>query len=111
MKRVVATWNYREPSEHFLKYTGKPRETCVEMAGLRTFRMSHSSHALTCVLVLTTTSFELYFSSFLPYIYFSAFIFHLKPFSLTYVCYHNSGVIFCILWCYMEQTIIRSYVH
>ena len=43
MKRVVATLKYREPSQHLLKYTGKPRETCVEMAGLRTFRILDSS--------------------------------------------------------------------
>ena len=32
MKHVVATWKYREPSQHLLKYKGKPRKTCVEMA-------------------------------------------------------------------------------
>ena len=36
VKRVVATWNYREPSQHLLQYTRKPRKTCVEMVGHRT---------------------------------------------------------------------------
>jgi hypothetical protein len=32
-----------EPSERLLIDTGKPRETCVEVAGLRTFRILTSS--------------------------------------------------------------------
>jgi len=32
-----------EPSQHLLIDTGKPRETCVEVAGRRTFRMLTSS--------------------------------------------------------------------
>jgi len=35
-KHVVATW---EPSEYSLVDTGKPRKTCVELAGRRTFRI------------------------------------------------------------------------
>jgi len=33
---VVATW---EPSQHSLVDKGKPRKTCVEVAGRRTFRI------------------------------------------------------------------------
>ena len=32
-----------EPSEHLLIDTGKPRKTCVEVAGRRTFRVLTSS--------------------------------------------------------------------
>ena len=32
-----------EPSQHLLIDTGKPRKTCVEMAGRRTFRVLTSS--------------------------------------------------------------------
>jgi len=39
-KHVVATW---EPSHHLLIDTGKPRNTCVEVAGRRTFRILTSS--------------------------------------------------------------------
>jgi len=39
-KNVVATW---EPSQHLLMDTGKPSETCVEVAGRRTFRALNSS--------------------------------------------------------------------
>jgi len=39
-KHVVATW---EPSQHLLIGTGKPRKTCVEVAGRRTFRVLTSS--------------------------------------------------------------------
>jgi len=41
-KHVVATWTW-EPSEHLLIDTGKPRKTCVEVAGRRTFRILTSS--------------------------------------------------------------------
>ena len=36
-KHVVVTWNLGEPSQHLLMDTGKPRKTCVEEAGCRTF--------------------------------------------------------------------------
>jgi hypothetical protein len=39
VKHVVATWKYQELSQNLLQYTGKPRKICVEMAGLRTFRV------------------------------------------------------------------------
>jgi len=32
-----------EPSQHLLLDTGKPRKTCVEVAGRRTFRILASS--------------------------------------------------------------------
>jgi len=32
-----------EPSQHLLIDTGKPRKTCVEVAGRRTFRILNSS--------------------------------------------------------------------
>ena len=32
-----------EPSQHLLLGTGKPRKTCVEVAGRRTFRILTSS--------------------------------------------------------------------
>ena len=32
-----------EPSQHSLVDTGKPRKTCVEVAGRRTFRIMTSS--------------------------------------------------------------------
>ena len=41
-KHVVATWGL-EPSQHLLIDTGKPRKTCVEVAGRRTFRILTSS--------------------------------------------------------------------
>jgi hypothetical protein len=41
-KHVVANWK-QEPSEHLLIDTGKPRKTCVEVAGRRTFRIPTSS--------------------------------------------------------------------
>ena len=34
--RSLECW---EPSQHLLLESGKPSKTCVEMAGLRTFRM------------------------------------------------------------------------
>ena len=43
VKHVVATWSCREPSQHLLKDPEKPRKTCVEMAGHRTFRVLTSS--------------------------------------------------------------------
>jgi len=36
-KHVVATLESWEPSQHLLIDTGKPRKTCVEVAGRRTF--------------------------------------------------------------------------
>ena len=36
----METW---EPSQHLLVDTGKPRNTCVELAGRRTFRILTSS--------------------------------------------------------------------
>ena len=42
-KLVVATWNLGKPSQHVLIGTGKPRKTCVEVAGRRTFRILTSS--------------------------------------------------------------------
>jgi hypothetical protein len=39
-RHVVATW---EPSQHSLVDTGKPRKTCVEVAGCRTFWILTSS--------------------------------------------------------------------
>jgi len=39
-KHVVATWNLGEPSQHLLIDTGKPRKTCVEMAGRRTLKFT-----------------------------------------------------------------------
>jgi len=42
-KHVVATWNSWESSQHLLLGTGKPRKTCVEVAGRRTFRILTSS--------------------------------------------------------------------
>jgi len=41
-KHVVGTWK-RKPSQHSLVDTGKPRKTCVEMTGRRTFRILTSS--------------------------------------------------------------------
>ena len=38
-KHVVATWNPGKKSQHLLIDTGKPRKTCVEVAGHRTFRI------------------------------------------------------------------------
>ena len=38
-KHVVATWKSWEPSQHLLIDIGKPRKTCVEVAGRRTFRI------------------------------------------------------------------------
>ena len=38
-KHVVATWECWEPSQHLLIDTEKPRETCVEVAGRRTFQI------------------------------------------------------------------------
>jgi len=42
-KHVVATWNLGKPSQLLLIDIGKPRKTCVEMAGRRTFRVLTSS--------------------------------------------------------------------
>jgi hypothetical protein len=42
--------------------------------------------------------FKLCFSSFLPYIYFSALTFYLKLLSLTYLCCQNSGIIYIIYY-------------
>ena len=42
-KHVVATWNLGELSQHLLLGTRKPRKTCVEVAGRRTFRVLTSS--------------------------------------------------------------------
>ena len=42
-KHVVATWNLREPSQHLLIDTRKPRKTCVDVAGRRTFRVLTST--------------------------------------------------------------------
>ena len=42
-KHVVATWECWEPSQHLLIHTWKPRKTCVEVAGRRTFRVLTSS--------------------------------------------------------------------
>ena len=42
-KHVVAAWKLGEPSQHSLVDTGKPRKTCVEVAGRRTFRILTSS--------------------------------------------------------------------
>ena len=42
-KHVVATWKLGEPSQHSLIDRGKPRKTCVEVAGRRTFRILTSS--------------------------------------------------------------------
>jgi len=42
-KHVVATLESWEPSQHSLLGTGKPRKTCVEMAGRRTFQILTSS--------------------------------------------------------------------
>jgi hypothetical protein len=42
-KHVVATWNLWKPSQHLLLDTAKPRKTCVEVAGRRTFRILTSS--------------------------------------------------------------------
>ena len=39
-RHVVVTW---KPSEHSLVDTGKPRKTCVEVAGHRTFRIPTSN--------------------------------------------------------------------
>jgi hypothetical protein len=39
-RHVITTW---EPSQHSLVDTGKPRKTCVEVAGRRTFRILTSS--------------------------------------------------------------------
>jgi len=39
-RHVAATW---KPSQHSFVDTGKPRETCAEMAGRRTFRILTSS--------------------------------------------------------------------
>jgi len=42
-KHVVPNLESWEPSQHFLIDTGKPRKTCVEMAGRRTCRVLTSS--------------------------------------------------------------------
>jgi len=41
-KHVVATWNVGNHPSIYLD-TGKPRKTCVEVAGRRTFRVMTSS--------------------------------------------------------------------
>jgi hypothetical protein len=41
-KHVVATESW-EPSQHLLLDTGKPRKTCAEVAGRRTFRILTAS--------------------------------------------------------------------
>ena len=38
-----SNWETWEPSQHSLVDTGKPRKTCVEVAGRRTFRILTSS--------------------------------------------------------------------
>jgi hypothetical protein len=38
-KHAVATWSFWETSQHSLLDTGKPRKTCAEVAGRRTFRL------------------------------------------------------------------------
>jgi len=38
-KHVVATCESWEPSQYLFLGTGKPRKTCAEMAGRRTFRI------------------------------------------------------------------------
>jgi len=38
-KHVVATWNVGNHLSILLLGTGKPRKTCVEVAGRRTFRI------------------------------------------------------------------------
>jgi len=38
-RHVVATWKLGEPSQHSLIDKGKPRKTCVEVAGHRTLRI------------------------------------------------------------------------
>jgi len=43
-RHVVATWNLGNHLSFWL-YTGKPRKTCVEVAGRRTFRILTSSHS------------------------------------------------------------------
>ena len=45
-KLVVATWNFGNQSQRLLIDTGKPRKTCVEVAGRRTFRILTSSSKL-----------------------------------------------------------------
>src|SRR5215510_4619632 len=46
-KHVAATRKRkREPSQHLLYDPEKPRKTCVEMAGRRTFRLLTSSHSI-----------------------------------------------------------------
>ena len=42
-KHAVATWESWEPSQHSLLDTEKPRETCAEVAGRRTFWILTSS--------------------------------------------------------------------
>jgi hypothetical protein len=42
-RHVVANLETWEPSQHSLVDTGKPRKTCVEVAGHRTFRILTSS--------------------------------------------------------------------
>jgi len=42
-RHVVATWKLGESSQHSLVDTGKPRKTCVEEAGRRTFQILTSS--------------------------------------------------------------------
>ena len=42
-KCVVANLESWEPSQHLLIDTGKPRKTCVEVAGRRTFRVLNYS--------------------------------------------------------------------
>jgi len=42
-KHVVATWNFGNRFSIWFLGTGKPRKTCVEVAGLRTFWILTSS--------------------------------------------------------------------
>ena len=53
-KHVVATWNLVEPSQHLLIGTGKPRKTCVEVAGRRTFRVLTASQQFGIEYTLTS---------------------------------------------------------
>ena len=43
MRSISGNLGCWEPSERLLIGTGKPRKTCVEMAGRRTFRVLTSS--------------------------------------------------------------------
>jgi hypothetical protein len=52
-KYIISTWSLGEPSQHSLLDTGKPRKTCAEVAGRRTFRILTSGQHLATKAIYT----------------------------------------------------------